>query len=221
MRVCQCWDDGNVDDIRLIAILRRHGAKGSFNLNAGLHRAERHHAWTYQQVKPVWKLAAGELRAVYDGFLAANHTLTHPHLTKLGDAEVAREIGEGRAALERIFGYPVLGFAYPFGDHDARVMEAVRAAGHVYARTCAITDDVGSPADPMTLHSSCHHAAADFWQRYERAKAADGVFYFWGHSYEFLDEPSWQAFEAKIARISADPAAKWVDLPGLFADARA
>ena len=38
IRVAQCWDDGVTDDIRLIEILRKHGAKASFNLNPALHK---------------------------------------------------------------------------------------------------------------------------------------------------------------------------------------
>lgn len=217
MRICQCWDDGNVDDIRLCELLRRHGATASFNLNAGLHREERYEGWKFKGVKPVWKLALGELVHTYRGFLVANHTLTHPHPTKLDDAALAHEIRAGRERLEAIMGYPVLGFAYPFGDHDDRVCAAVRAAGHVYARTCANTEAVLPCADPMRLASTCHALAPDFWERYERVRAADGVFYFWGHSYEFLDETAWWDFDRKIARISADPAATWVDLPSLVA----
>lgn len=220
MRVCTCWDDGVVDDIRVCEILRRHGARGSFNLNLELHREERFHAWTYRKAgaaeKPVWRLARGELVHVYRGLLAANHTATHPHPCTIDDAALAREIGGNRAALEALFGYPVLGFAYPFGEHDDRVCAAVRAAGHVYARTCATTDAVLPCADPMRLSSSCHFLSADFWPRYERARAADGVFYFWGHSYEILDEAMWWDLDRKVARISADPQARWTDLPALF-----
>ena len=32
MKIVQCWDDGVLDDIRLIEILRHHDAKASFNL---------------------------------------------------------------------------------------------------------------------------------------------------------------------------------------------
>lgn len=216
MRICQCWDDGNVDDIRLCELLRRHGARASFNLNPGLHRPARHHGWDYRGTKPVIKLAQGELTDVYRGFTIANHTIDHPHLTKCDDAELARQIGDGRRMLADLFRQPVLGFAYPFGEHDARVMAAVRAAGHVYARTCGTSLKPWPAADPMAFGSTCHHQAGEFWARYDRARAEDAVFYFWGHSYEFITEEDWAAYEAKLARIAADPQAQWVELPDLF-----
>ena len=220
MKICQCWDDGNVDDIRVCEVLRRHGATGSFNLNAGRHRDERHHEWDFQGTKPVWKLARGEVAHTYRGFTVANHTVNHPHCTQLDDTTLAFEIGEGRRLLQALVGQDVLGFAYPFGDHDDRVAAAVRAAGHTYARTCNNSAQVLPCADPMKLGSSCHFLAPDFWDRFAAVKKADGVFYFWGHSYEILSEADWWAFDQKIAKLSADPAATWVDLPDLFAATR-
>lgn len=180
-------------------------------------RPERYHAWDYQGTKPVWKLSAAEAPAVYAGFDIANHTLTHPHPTKLTDADLAREIQEGRDRLEQLFGAAVPGFAYPFGDYDARVMEAVRAAGHVYARTCKNAEAVLAAPDPMDQPTSRFHLAQDFWDEFERVRAADGVFWFWGHSYEFITEEDWAAFDAKLARIGATPGVEWVRLPPLFA----
>ena len=217
MLVAQCWDDGNVDDVRLIDILRRHGAKASFNLNAGGHRAERFLSWRYNDRKEVWKLAQGELVETYRGFTVANHSVNHPHLPQLSAAESEREIREGKDRLEQLFGYAVTGFAYPFGAYDQRTMDQLRASGHVYARTVQAAEPCLPPADPMAFHPSCFHLEGDFWSRFERAKASDGLFYFWGHSYEMETEADWQAFEAKIARLSADPAVRWVDLPALFA----
>ncbi len=40
MKLGQCWDDGVTTDVRLVALLRRHGAQATLNLNAGLHPSE-------------------------------------------------------------------------------------------------------------------------------------------------------------------------------------
>ena len=48
LKVIQCWDDGVVNDIRLIELLRRYKAKATFNLNPGFHSALRDPArWVY------------------------------------------------------------------------------------------------------------------------------------------------------------------------------
>lgn len=215
MKIAQCWDDGVSDDIRVIEILRRHGAKASFNLNYGTHRETRGTGWKYKGTKDVWKLALPELVQVYDGFLVGNHSLNHPDLTKIPVAEAEREIREGKDALEQHFGYAVKGFAYPFGAYNEAVEEILRATGHLYARTTGVTDKVYPPANPMEFHPHCHYKDPLFWEKFERAKQVDGVFYFWGHSYEIVTEADWQAFEQQIARIAAEPVT-WVNLPDLF-----
>jgi peptidoglycan/xylan/chitin deacetylase (PgdA/CDA1 family) len=217
MKIVQCWDDGILDDVRLIDILRAHGAKASFNLNPATQPEKRQLGWRFRDLKNVWKLGKNELKDVYAGFTIANHTATHPHLTKIAPEEAIKNIRDGRDELEQIFGVPVTGFAYPFGDHSEAVMDMVRETGHIYARTCVNVDNCFPPADAMAFHPNCHFLAADFWEKYEAEKARDGVFYFWGHSYELVTEADWQTFEAKIARIAGDEQAVWTDLPELFA----
>ena len=214
MKVVQCWDDGVTTDVRLIEVLRRHGAKATFNLNPGLHERARSGGWMHAGTQ-VQRLALDELTGVYAGFTIANHTVNHPHLEQLPIAEARREIVEGRERLQQLFGQPVLGFAYPFGTYNPAVMEAVREAGHVYARTIKNVEQPFPPEDPMAFHPNGHFRAPDFWARYEKARSG-GVFYFWGHSYELVTEEMWADFDAKMARISQDPQARWADVADLF-----
>lgn len=215
MTVVQCWDDGVTADVRLTEILRRHGAKATFNLNAGLHETERKLAvWVYRNTQ-VGRLGLNEMKVVYDGFTIANHSLTHPSLAQIPIEAARRDISEGRDRLQQLFEQPVLGFAYPNGSYDDRVMEAVLDAGHIYARTTGSVDLPFPPKHPMAFHPCCHFLAPDFWSRYEKARAG-GVFYFWGHSYEIISEAMWTAFEETIARITADPDSRWGNLTDLF-----
>ncbi len=216
VKVVQCWDDGVTDDIRVAEICRKHSAKASFNLNADSHKATREGEWTFRDVKKVQRLSRPELISVYDGFLIANHSLTHPHLEKIPIEDAVREIVEGRDQLEQIFGYSITGFAYPFGSHNEAVRNAIRDAGHVYARTTENVTFPFPPADPMLFHPNCHFKNDKFWDIYQKAKPG-GVFYFWGHSYEIMNESEWQAFEHQIAKLSADPDVEWANLPDLFA----
>ena len=217
MKICQCWDDGVVDDIRLCDILRKHGAKASFNLNPALHHETRGEDWTFKEVKTVQRMSLDELKGgVYDGFTIANHTMSHPFPTKISDDELTHEINEGRRLLQDWFDQEVLGFAYPFGDHDDRVCQAVADAGHIYARTCKNVERPFPCDDAMRLPTQCHFLNDQFWDKFETARSADDVFYFWGHSYELISEADWQQFDDQIAKISACSDAEWVDLPALF-----
>ena len=180
LTVIQCWDDGVATDARLTDILRRYGARASFNLNAGLHGQVRSFGWIHGSTE-VYRLGWNEMRAVYDGFTIANHSLTHPHLDQISIEDARREIEEGRDRLQQFFGQPVLGFAYPFGTYNDAVMSLVRDAGHVYARTVREVDCPFPPKNAMAFHPCCRFLAPDFWSRYEKSKE-HGVFYFWGQS---------------------------------------
>jgi len=59
-----------------------------------------------------------------------SHTVSHAHLTQLGDDELRRELVESRERLEDGLGRPCRFVAYPYGDDDPRVHAAARAAGY-------------------------------------------------------------------------------------------
>jgi peptidoglycan/xylan/chitin deacetylase (PgdA/CDA1 family) len=89
-----------------------------------------------------------ELRAhAADGALIGSHAVTHPHLPAFGDDEVRREVQESKAEIEDELGRPCRDFAYPYGEHDARVRSAVRAAG--FERAYALAH--GTWNDPYEL----------------------------------------------------------------------
>lgn len=222
IRVVQCWDDGVEDDIRLIEMLRACGAKASFNLNPGLHAPERSEPWFYKDVKPVRRLARGELEEVYRGFTIANHTISHPWPLKISLEEWRQEVVDGRRILQDWFGQPVHGFVYPFGQRSEVTDEIVREAGHTYARgtapVCAEEFRGYPPANPFRLVPDGHFQDPGLPDAFHTAKAAGKpVFYFWGHSYEMVDEADWLAFDRILTTISSDPDVVWEELPNLFA----
>lgn len=63
------------------------------------------------------------------------HTVTHRSLTALDDADLAREVRDCRAPIERRTGRSSNAFCYPRGHLDARVEAAVRDAGWTIAAT--------------------------------------------------------------------------------------
>ena len=63
------------------------------------------------------------------GWEIGSHTRSHPHLTTLGDEELAAELVEAKSVCERELGQ-CTSIAYPYGDVDARVIAAARDAGY-------------------------------------------------------------------------------------------
>jgi peptidoglycan/xylan/chitin deacetylase (PgdA/CDA1 family) len=64
------------------------------------------------------------------GVEIGSHTVSHPHLPRLTDAELQRELRESRERIADELARPCRYLAYPFGDEDARVRSAAAAAGY-------------------------------------------------------------------------------------------
>jgi peptidoglycan/xylan/chitin deacetylase (PgdA/CDA1 family) len=80
-----------------------------------------------------------ELRSLAQaGWEIGSHTRSHPHLTQTDDATLARELAESKATCEQQLGLPCPTLAYPYGDHDQRVVRATAAAG--YSAAAALPD---------------------------------------------------------------------------------
>jgi len=69
------------------------------------------------------------------GWEVGSHTCSHPHLTELEGEPLANELRASRAACEEQLQVPCATLAYPFGSYDAKVMDAVAAAGYDAAVT--------------------------------------------------------------------------------------
>jgi peptidoglycan/xylan/chitin deacetylase (PgdA/CDA1 family) len=79
------------------------------------------------------------------GWEIGSHTCSHPHLTKLGDAELDDELRRSKSACEDHLGRPCESIAYPYGDHDLRVAAAAGRAGYRAAGTLPHRMDARDP----------------------------------------------------------------------------
>ena len=79
----------------------------------------------------LFTMSWGQLRELAErGVEIGSHTVSHPHLTRLSDDELDRELGDAKARIEDELGRPARLIAYPYGEHDPRVHDAVRRAGY-------------------------------------------------------------------------------------------
>jgi peptidoglycan/xylan/chitin deacetylase (PgdA/CDA1 family) len=69
------------------------------------------------------------------GFTIGSHTVTHPHLPRLADAELDRELRDSKSRCEDVLGGTCAFLAYPYGEHDERVKRAAQRAGYDAAFT--------------------------------------------------------------------------------------
>lgn len=185
-------DDGTVYDEKVIAILNRHGIKGTFNLNSGLDDF----VW-YGEGRPVRRLPLPQCVELYRGHEVASHSLTHPHLTECSDDHIGYEVGVDKENLEHIFDAPVTSFAFPFEDFDERSIARIKAIGGFTAiRVSEIDSSFRFPADPFHIKITSLDvketlAKFDAFLGDEKAE----LFVFVSHGYDFEFNDTYQDLE--------------------------
>ena len=70
-----------------------------------------------------------------NGWEIEGHTVNHPYLSKQNVTTVLKELRSSKELLERELGRPVEFFAYPFGDFNSAIAQAVRNTGYLMAVT--------------------------------------------------------------------------------------
>lgn len=81
-------------------------------------------------------MSADELKRLIDaGWEIGSHTVSHPRLTEIDDERLRQELEESRSVCEGQLGVPCTSLAYPYGDHDERVVAATARAGYLAACT--------------------------------------------------------------------------------------
>lgn len=188
------YDDGQIEDRRLVGLMNKYGIKGTFNLNSGRMSEGR-------------MIPADEVKSLYEGHEVAVHTVTHPSLHNCQPETIFKEIAYDRRELENLVGYPVRGMAYPNGSFNDEIVEIARNAGIVYSRT-TLNDGFNIPTDFMRLKATCHHnQALDYMKIFEEKHDISWCrglcFYVWGHSYELNSEEKWNDIEELFKRIKA------------------
>ncbi len=196
------FDDGVTQDEKLIGILNRYGLKATFNINSGFFGEKNELIRNGVAVRHD-KLTKEDAVRVYTGHEVAAHTKTHPFLPKLSDEDIIMQVEEDRLALSSLFGYEVVGMAFPGGgvNHDNRVETLVREkTGCAYARTTDATGNFDLPKDLYALNPTVYYIETD--KMFDLGKeflamtpSEAQLFYIWGHAYELDAWDFWTRFE--------------------------
>ena len=221
--VTTSWDDGDVLDLKLAALLDKYGVKGTFYIT--LNRQNR--------------LTDDEIIAISSKHEIGAHTMSHLLLTEIPAEEAEKQITESKNYLEKITGKQIKMFAYPAGDYNISVVNMVKSHGFSGART---TEDwswnlpENSFEMPTSLHVYPHFFRPDAgstrawlkplfhnlpkiiryrlrptsilsWQNlalamFDRAYAEGAVFHIWGHSWEIEKYKMWKDLESVLKYIS-------------------
>lgn len=187
------YDDGKIQDKRLIEIFDSNKIKGTFNLNAGIISSN-----VYNNDYP--RIAKNEIKEVYKNHEVATHTYTHPTIERCPLTEVAYEILEDRKALEGILGKPVRGNAYPNGSYNTEIEQIFKRLGIAYGRVVEAIPNYELPRNPYEWHPTAHHNDPELMKKAAyfsdfKKKQYLKLMYVWGHSYEFDNAGNWDVIE--------------------------
>jgi peptidoglycan/xylan/chitin deacetylase (PgdA/CDA1 family) len=155
------FDDSDEDQYtNAFPLLQQYGYTGTFFVITG-YIGVNSSAMTLPQLQSLYA-AGNEI---------AGHTVLHENLTQVNTGEATREICDSRDTLLN-WGFPVTGFAYPYGASTPAIENIVQQCGYNYARSdfslqspagcsgCALSDTI-PPSDPYSI--SAPQSIQDTW----------------------------------------------------------
>lgn len=186
------FDDGTVQDSRLVELLNKYNIPATFNLNSGLEDF----VWEYEG-KPVIRQHLADTTSQYRGHEIASHSLHHYHLETLPPPQLRREVEEDGMALKKIFGVSELGFAVPFTVCTEREIHIIRKFVR-YIRLSEFADSFALPADPYHIPIHGLYNDPDIREKIAAFACSDlpvTLFVMAGHSYELDMLDHWEYME--------------------------
>ena len=199
------YDDGVLQDVRFVELMNKYGLKGTFNLNSGLMETE--FEWTHKNGMTVKRLPTSVVAELYQNHEVASHTLTHPYLSSLTEAEVMEEMARDKENLERLTGKPVLGFAGPFHHWGPMIVECAKRCGFVYARNAEERYCYAPPEEYYYWSAGSYQIMSgfrDFVEGFFHADEELALCQIVGHTYDLDVEGMWDYMESVLKRMAED-----------------
>ena len=131
----------------VVSLLKAHDFTAVIYLVAGLAGELSHWLMAERGVEyPImdWDTAC-QISA--DGIRIGSHTVSHPRLPEISDAQCRAELLTSRHIIEDQLGCEVRHLAYPFGKFDARVKALAIEAG--YHTACSVSVGFSAPGDDL------------------------------------------------------------------------
>ncbi len=131
------FDDGYADNLECAApLLKKYGFTAIVFVVTDMIGSN-NAAWPMSDAEEFGQMM--DVQALHqwlaEGHEIGSHTCSHPNLTTLGVPALQRELSESRSYIETEFKHPCTAFAYPTGDVNDQVADAVKSAGYSLAFT--------------------------------------------------------------------------------------
>lgn len=188
------WDDGRLDDLKLVSLLRKYKLPAVFYLPT-----------------MVRDLSDSQVIDIAQDFEIGGHTMTHPaDMKALKSKDIWWEISENKKELETLIGKKINKFCYPRGRYDQRAIDAAKSSGYTECRTTHVlklgANDKFRKGTTIHVFQRSEYKIVhwvDVAKEYV-LKAAEngGTFHIWGHSWEIERDENWQALDNLFEWIS-------------------
>lgn len=186
------FDDGVKEDLRIAKLLKKYNQKAVF------------------YISDAYGITDSEIKQLYDmGMEIGGHTVNHfQDLKILSDIKLKYEINENKRRLESIIKEKITKFCYPRGRYNARVMNAVMAAGYIEARTTLVLHtEIGGFNKHTTIHfyPRKEYKGKDVFEiakKYVKDYQEGEVIRLWGHSLELINCGYLKKFEDLLIFIN-------------------
>jgi peptidoglycan/xylan/chitin deacetylase (PgdA/CDA1 family) len=208
------WDDNDSANLELARVLRTFGIKSTFYIDPAGYR-------------PDWalgiELRTDEIKELAETNELGSHTWSHKNLVKSDSESISTELTKSKEYLESIAGKPILGLAYPWGEHSNRVEKVVRDCGYLFARNVRECTVDFPPSDNFSWGVSVHALAqprlasrdvlsyirymSGDWRKiakmtFEMALKRHGVWHLFGHACEVLKPSLKHDFLDVMSRVA-------------------
>lgn len=140
-------DDGYKDNHELLLpLLKKYHFKAVIYIVTG----EKFNRWDVEvpenPEKSVPLMSAEQLKELHSSGLVeiGGHTMTHPRLSTLSEADQRTQIETNKQELEELLQTKLCSFAYPYGDHNQCSKDIAQQAGYQFA--------VATNSGPLAIH---------------------------------------------------------------------
>lgn len=203
------FDDGVMQDIRVIEILDKYGLKATFNLNSGKFGTKNPYE-TNRRIVERTLIEPAQVKELYKNHEVAVHTMGHFNLTELPLSCVTWQVERDREMLESLTGKEIRCMAYPCGgvNNNDAVAETIKATTKIrFARTITSTYSFDMQENLFRFNPTIHFRDKrlfDMVKEFLELKTDETkLFYIWGHTYELdATDDGWERFEKLCSMLS-------------------
>jgi peptidoglycan/xylan/chitin deacetylase (PgdA/CDA1 family) len=126
--VTTSWDDGAVQDLRLLKLLNKYNLKGTFYIPKNIN-------FEIKKGQFLKQLSEKDILEIAKTQEIGAHGITHTYLDELNKEQIYNEVKNSKDWLEKLLNKEIKMFAYPGGKYNDDIVNIVKESSFLGART--------------------------------------------------------------------------------------